>query len=309
MPFKKKNFAKSVITNNPLANNGTSLTVTTSDGAKFGDTGSNNVFRGVLWGASYATPEADANREVVEAYRSSGDTFTIVRGKEGTTGVEWAQGSNFMLTATGEVFEDLEFWKNVPGTPTRVSNTQFTITDTANASGFQNLFSKGIVLKWTDSGTKQAMVTSSSYATNVVTINIMGDTLGAGFSAMKYCLEKAKEVQFVVIGTQAVGTDLAGKFYAPYALKIFGADARCVTAPTGSALTFDINVGGTTVFTTKPSIAASGTSDLLNTADNGATATDGAEITVDVDAVGSTVAGVDAYIKLYVAPYINIYLS
>lgn len=106
--YKKKNFAKSLTTNNPLAIGGTSLGVTTGEGVKFPAVGATNLFMGVIWGAAFATPEADPNREVVEAYQESTDTFTIVRAKESTSAKEWPQGSNFMLTATGGVFDEYD---------------------------------------------------------------------------------------------------------------------------------------------------------------------------------------------------------
>ncbi|NCB21194.1 MAG: hypothetical protein EOM88_04775, partial [Clostridia bacterium] len=75
--MKFKNFAKSELSSQLLVG-GTSLDVQTGVGTTFPDTGSTNIFRGVIWGASFSTPHDDINREVVEAYRSSGDTFTIV---------------------------------------------------------------------------------------------------------------------------------------------------------------------------------------------------------------------------------------
>ena len=106
--FKKENFAKSTITDNPLAIGASALSVETGDGAKFGDTGSSNLFRGVLWGASYSAPEADADREIITAYRDSNDDFVITeRGAEDTSAKEWPQGSNFMLTATAGVLDNL----------------------------------------------------------------------------------------------------------------------------------------------------------------------------------------------------------
>ena len=106
--YKKKNFAKSLTTNNPLAIGGTSLGVTTGGGVKFPAVGATYLFMGVIWGASFASPEADPNREVVEAYQASTDTFTIVRARESSTAKEWPLGSNFMLTATGGVFDEYE---------------------------------------------------------------------------------------------------------------------------------------------------------------------------------------------------------
>lgn len=106
--YHKKNFARSITTNNPLAIGGTSLGVTTGHGVKFPDVGAGNLFMGVIWGAAFGSPEADVDREIVEAYQASTDTFTIVRAKETTSAKEWPVGSNFMLTATSGVFNEYD---------------------------------------------------------------------------------------------------------------------------------------------------------------------------------------------------------
>lgn len=67
------------------------------------------------------------------------------------------------------------------------------------------------------------------------------------------------------------------------------------TAPTGAAIILDININGTTIFTTqanRPTIAAA--SNTVKTANPDVTSiADGSYITVDIDQVGSTVAGSD----------------
>lgn len=108
--FQKKNFAKGELSAQ-LSIGGTSLVLETDQGALFPATGSSNIFKGVIWGSTFATPFDDTSREVVEAYRSSGDTFTIVRAEEGTTAKQWEIGDNFMLTATAEVLQELETTK------------------------------------------------------------------------------------------------------------------------------------------------------------------------------------------------------
>jgi len=79
----------------------------------------------------------------------------------------------------------------------------------------------------------------------------------------------------------------------PFAGTIRSITTAVTTAPTGAALICDVNIAGTTVFTTqanRPSIAISGFSD--NSADIAAgTFAAGDVISVDVDQVGSSVAG------------------
>jgi hypothetical protein len=83
-------------------------------------------------------------------------------------------------------------------------------------------------------------------------------------------------------------------FRMPYAMTLSSVRASVNTAPTGSTLVVDINEGGSTILSTKLSIDAS---ELTST--TAATAAvisdtalaDDAEITIDVDQIGSTIAG------------------
>jgi hypothetical protein len=83
-------------------------------------------------------------------------------------------------------------------------------------------------------------------------------------------------------------------FRMPYAMTLSSVRASVNTAPTGSTLVVDINEGGSTILSTKLSIDASElTSTTAATAavisDTGLA--DDAEITIDIDQIGSTVAG------------------
>lgn len=78
--------------------------------------------------------------------------------------------------------------------------------------------------------------------------------------------------------------------------------ASVVTAPTGSALIVDVNKNGTTIFTTqsaRPTIAASSTTATGTPAVT--TLADGDYVTVDVDQVGSLVAGSDLTVQVTLA--------
>ena len=111
-----------------------------------------------------------------------------------------------------------------------------------------------------------------------------------------------------VIAASDEATDLAtgtGKVYfrLPYAGTLLAVKATVNTAPTGSTLICDINEAGTSVLGTKLSIDAS--EKTSDTAASAATITDSAlandaEITIDIDQVGSTVAGkgLKVYLKV-----------
>jgi hypothetical protein len=197
------------------------------------------------------------------------------------------------------------FWTDMPGTPTRVGDTSFTITDTSNANYYDLLFKKGTILQWLEGATFQwGMVITATYAADEVTITMVGDTLDAGFTDMKFCASKAQIETFIIAGVLAALTDTAKTWITPYPICVFSADLNVKVAGTGAgANTVDINDDATTMFTTKPSIAENVTADIDNVSDNVETVVAaGSLITIDVDAITATTAPTDAYVKVYYCP-------
>jgi hypothetical protein len=102
--------------------------------------------------------------------------------------------------------------------------------------------------------------------------------------------------------TTALTTGVAKvTFRMPYAMTLTGVKASVTTAPTGAVLTVDINEGGTTILSTKLTIDA--TEKTSTTAATPAVISDSAlaadaEITIDIDTVGSTVAGAGLKVTL-----------
>jgi len=93
------------------------------------------------------------------------------------------------------------------------------------------------------------------------------------------------------------------RFRMPYAATLLAVRANVNTAPTGSTLIVDVNEAGTSVLGTKLSIDASETSST--TAASAATIIDSsladdAEISIDIDQIGSTVAGAGLKVSLFV---------
>jgi hypothetical protein len=90
-------------------------------------------------------------------------------------------------------------------------------------------------------------------------------------------------------------------FRMPHAMTLTGVRASVTTAPVGSTLVVDINEAGTSVLSTKLSIDAS--EKTSTTAASAAVISDtaladDAEITIDIDQVGSSTAG--AGLKVYI---------
>jgi len=203
------------------------------------------------------------------------------------------------------------FWTVFPGTPTRVSNTSFSVTDAANENLYDKQFGPGTIIKWEKSGGgfQCAKITGASYSSGTVTYTILGNTLAAAFTDMKYCINPVMEAVFIVPGTlpASAQTNIAKTIHPAQDIYIFSAQAKYTTAPTTTGGTWDINDDGTTIFDTKPPIAAAakvGTetvcNSLLATATT-AVAKD-SEITLDYDGGHATTPGADAYVYFWYMP-------
>jgi len=188
----------------------------------------------------------------------------------------------------------------MPGSPTRVNDTSFTITDVGNANIYNWLFDKGVILNWLDGSTSKAgMIISAIYGSDVVTITIVGNALAAGFTAMKYSTEIAMKETFVIPGSQTVLADCSKQWVTPYRIIALSVDAIVDTKGTTNRTTYDVNDDGTSLGA-NPSIAAANFVDLDNNITPAVIDT-GSVITVDIDAA-CTVPAVDGYIVLWYYP-------
>lgn len=188
----------------------------------------------------------------------------------------------------------------MPGSPTRVNDTSFTITDAANVNLYDWVFDKGVILNWMDGATSKAgMIISAVYGSGVVTITIVGNSLAAGFTAMKYAADLAMKETFVVPGSQTILADCSKQWVTPYRIIALSIDAIVDTKGTTNSTTYDVNDDGTSLGA-NPSIAAANFVSLNNGITPDVIAT-GSVITVDVDAACTTPA-VDGYIVLWYYP-------
>jgi len=203
------------------------------------------------------------------------------------------------------------YWTTLPGTPTRVGNTSFTITDTSNANLYDLKFGRGTVLKWDDTTVHMAMVHSATYSSNTVTITIIGDVLSgtATMNTFKYALEKAEKVTFAIAGTLATGADLARKWKADKPYRVFGADALHGTAGTTNATTYELLKNGSdnSLFTTDISIASGATVGNGYTADDNSSLALNDVVSLSCNTV-STTAPIDVYVDMFIFPTYNQYL-
>ncbi len=118
--------------------------------------------------------------------------------------------------------------------------------------------------------------------------------LASGGASVAIPIAVGDETTALTVGTAKV------TFRMPYAFTLSAVRASVTTAPTGSVLTVDINEAGTTILSTKLTIDATektSTTAATPAVISDAALADDAEITIDIDGVGSTVAG--AGLKVY----------
>ena len=110
----------------------------------------------------------------------------------------------------------------------------------------------------------------------------------------------SKTIVFAVADTLAVTTNASFEIPVPVDMTCSEIYINVKTAPTGAAIIVDVNLDGTTIFTTqasRPEIAVDGTTDASATPD--VTAFSKNQIlSVDLDQVGSTVAGADLVVSV-----------
>lgn len=214
-------------------------------------------------------------------------------------------GTAYDLSAdrTWTISAGASFWTTMPGTPTRTGNTTFTIT-----GDYSSLIAKGMVIKWTESSTVRVAMVSipSTYGAPNTTITIIGDTMASiDASSLKYALIGAEQfiARFAYAGNiGATGTDVANAYYATEPMRVLGADLQVGTAGTTNSTTIDINKDGTTMFTTKPTLASTvATSPTPFTSDTATSLALADKVTIDIDAVQTTNAQ-DLYSQLYLWP-------
>jgi len=234
----------------------------------------------------------------------AGDTATFVSLGSGNwvcVSYQRRDGTALSASAGGS-----SFWTALAGA-TRVSNTTFTVTGDQTA-----ILAKGVIIKWTESSTvRVGMVSIPSTYGATTTVTIIGDTMTSiDSNSLKYCLIGAEPFQknFAVAGTiGATGTNIANTYYATEPMRVIGADLQVGTAGTTNSTTIDINKNGTTMFTTKPTLATTvATSATPFTADSAISLVLADRVSLDIDAIQTT-AAIDLYAQLYLFPtrYLN----
>lgn len=235
--------------------------------------------------------------------------------KVGGITISWTPSVGYVPTATSSSAATWQapsssssFWTLMPGTPTRVGNTSFTVTWDVTA-----YVAKGMVIKWTESSTVRTAMVSipSTFSSPNTTITIVGDTMASiDASSLKYAQiwVEAFMARFAIAGTigaTTTGWDAAGAanaYYATEPMRVLAADLQVGTAWTTNNTTIDFNKNATTMFTTKPTLATTvASSPTPFTADSATSLALGDKVTIDIDAIQTT-AAIDLYAQLYLWP-------
>lgn len=189
----------------------------------------------------------------------------------------------------------------VAGTDYSTSSATETLTNkTFDANGTGNSISNietADIASGSKSGADSTLMTGTAGTSgNLSQFNGDGDIVDSSIAASDVVTSE-NEVIIIALGdeTTAMTTGTAkATFRMPFAMTLSEVRASVTTAPTGSVATFDINESGTTILSTKITIdATEKTSETAATAPviSDTSLADDAEITIDIDTVGSTVAG------------------
>lgn len=252
-----------------------------------------------------------------DAVRSAGRSFFALQSTTGhappsapdTDNAYWA-----LYAEKGEAGDDgvdgANYWNDMPGNPARISDTSFSITDASNSNFYDQVYGPGTIISWDNFGNWQAAkIVTATYSLGVVTFTIIGNTLSAGFSSMKYCTQMAKEDSWAVPGSMpaAALTDIGRTIIWQDERYVFSAKVYYGTGPTTTGGVWDINDDAATLFTSKPSIAAGATegTEVVSNSLSGTNTTAVAAkslITLDYDSGHASTPGSDAMIFIWSMP-------
>ena len=213
-----------------------------------------------------------ASEEVVEVTGVAGTTLTVTRGVDGTSAVQHSAGAVFRHGVSGRDFDEANEFVNSTGVAKSVVTAKGDLI-VASASGTVDELAVG--------SDDQYLVADSGETLGVKWADFPADPVIIGVA----CSDETTDL--------ATGTAVV-TFRMPHAMTLTGVRAGVTTAPVGADIEVDINEGGSTILSTILSI-----DDGEKTSTTAATAAvisdsalaDDAEITIDIDQVGSTTAG------------------
>ena len=219
---------------------------------------------------------------------SSASAKRLVTG-DGTTKEEWI----IRLFQTPWAYS--ESWSNITNGLTGTLN--FGTENLYKAMGTANSLAGYFEIELTDSGGNVSTVIQTP-------VTIVGPVIGDGVAGSgafaTYVTESFEAIIASVTSESATTGSAKVTWRMPYAMTLTGVRASVSTAPAGSTLIVDLNESGTSVLSTKLSIDAgeeTSTTAATPAVISDSALADDAEMTIDVDQIGSGTAG--AGLKVY----------
>jgi hypothetical protein len=182
----------------------------------------------------------------------------------------------------------------VSGNPTiDVTEANLTLTSLGGTLSVAKGGTAGTSQATAQTGLGLQYATAAEVRTGTATDRVVSPSVLAPLEC--WCIPCSDETTAITTGTAKI------TWRAPYAFNVSALKASVKTAPTGSTILIDINEAGTTIISTKLMINATsktsvGAATPYVIAD--ADLADDAEMTIDIDQVGSTIAG--AGLKVYI---------
>ena len=236
----------------------------------------------------------NSGEEKVLCSARSGNNLTVAssgRGADGTTAAAHLSGVSLEFCITAVDADEANY--AVSKTVGKVTTAgDLLVADAANSLARLAKGTNGQILQMSSGSVAWGAIPTLG-ANTVDTTQLVDNSVTKAKIAAS---SRYREVLFAKQGTLTTGTGTF-RWYPPENATIVDAWASVGTAPTGATLLVDVNRTGTTIFTTqsgRPTIAISGFYDLSGTPDGTLTMTAGTDyLTVDIDQVGSTIAGAD----------------
>lgn len=251
---------------------------------------------------SAATP---TTYEIVNATARTGNTIT-----HAATANAWAAGDKvYQVVAKDDLDAFLQSGAPASAISIADAGNDFTATDVEGALAELQSDHEADSTALSDHIADATAAHAGTAISNTPAGNIAATTVQAAIneldsekSATAHTHTETQTLLYSRAGTLATGTGTF-RVYAPGGATWTISEVRASvgTAPTGASLIVDVHKSGTTIFTTqsnRPTIAVSTNTDLANAIEVTSFAS-GEYLTVDIDQVGSTVAGADITVQIY----------
>lgn len=284
----------------------TSASITASTGWPTGSTGPFYI-------ELRSSEDTGATVEQVKVTSRSGTTLsTLTRGVNGTSAAAWSAGAivrHVFTSADADLanqhYADVALdhhtqYALVAGTRAFTGVSAITAAPGASAIGDSTAAGSATTLARSDH-------THGREAAGTPGTSASGDSASAGAAATvarsdhRHARVDTQLIVFAKQGSLSVAAG-AGQFVFPQAVTIVGVSARTKTAPTGANVILDVNKNGTTLFTTqgnRPNIVAGANQTAAEVTNMDVTAVGAGDyLSVDVDQIGSTVAGSDLVVTV-----------